>query len=238
MPARWRTSDSGLKTHLPPLSLTYTSIRMHRSAAAGCEFGRRYHQCPCHAPISALSIKNPRHMRDEWSLRTSIPQSWPISRGSHREYQPPAEMEAPRPELHLSAQDSIPELTLKARESEAAQLGETLLRIGDGQLFIDHFELKGKGTALRATARQLARKCTLNLRLPVPSDAQLLNLPEQQPVFRDCRPRTRGRRNRPGTSVSGNVTWKTGDLSHDPSACRRKSAGTQNSPARGNVERV
>ena len=131
-------------------------------------------------PISALSIKNPSGtMRGRVELKNIDPAILAdIPGGLTGNISLQAEMEAPRPELHLiRGKIRFPELTLKARESEAAQLGETLLRIGDGQLFIDHFELKGKGTALRATgSASLLENGTLNLKIAGTSDAQLLNL--------------------------------------------------------------
>ena len=61
-----------------------------------------------------------------------------------------AEVEAPRPELRLlRGTVRFPELALKAGKSGASQIGETLLRIGDGRLSIDHLQLKGQSTALR-----------------------------------------------------------------------------------------
>ena len=88
------------------------------------------------------------------------------------------EAEAPRPELRLIRGNvRFTELTLKAGQYEVAQLGETLLRIADGRLSIDRFELKGPGTALQATGSAgLLEDGTLDLKIGGTSDAQLLNL--------------------------------------------------------------
>ena len=87
-----------------------------------------------------------------------------------------AAVEAPRPELRLlRGTVRFPELTMKAGKSEAGQLGDTLLKIGEGRLSIDHFELKGRGTALQATGSvSLLEDGTLDLKIAGTSDAQLL----------------------------------------------------------------
>jgi len=64
---------------------------------------------------------------------------------------------------------------LKSGKSEVAQVGETLLRIGDGRLSIDRLALKGLQTALQATGSvSLLEEGTLDLKISGTSDAQLI----------------------------------------------------------------
>jgi outer membrane protein assembly complex protein YaeT len=87
-----------------------------------------------------------------------------------------AELEAPRPELRLLRGTArFPELTLKSGKSEVAQVGETILKIGDGRLSIDHLALKGLQTALQAAGSvSLLEEGTLDLKISGTSDAQLI----------------------------------------------------------------
>jgi outer membrane protein assembly complex protein YaeT len=87
-----------------------------------------------------------------------------------------ADMEAPRPELsQFRGLVRFPQLTLRAGRSEASQFGETLLKLGDGRLSIDHFELRGERTALQATGSVgLLDNGTLDLKIAGNSNAELL----------------------------------------------------------------
>ncbi len=87
-----------------------------------------------------------------------------------------AEGEAPRPELRLlRATIRFPELRLKTEKSEVAQVGESLLRIADGQLSVERFLLKGPQTELQVTGSLgLLEEGTLDLKITGTSDAQQL----------------------------------------------------------------
>jgi len=91
----WRTSDSRSRLQLPPLSLRTRQSGMPSKCGGWMRVCRGTISALARSLFSALSIKPPHHARTSGGLRTSIPQSWPISPGSHREYRLQAEMELP-----------------------------------------------------------------------------------------------------------------------------------------------